>query len=336
MLKIEFQGFKPGVFTTIFGHLYEQVSAPPHPAVYSNSIYPAALEPIVRTMMRGQPYTFISGFGPPPAATYDDEHVMVGFSGGKDSTAVALMLAEMGFKPILMFVSGFNRSYPQELDAAVGIAKKTGFPLRIIRARLSGSSPYPDNPVKNQLILAMMVDYGLRTGIRNYAQGNLHEDKVANTNFETGFSDAIEMYDAAEQLFSQYVPGFRLHSRMIANETVSLEYMTRYPEIRPYISSCLLPLRYKPNVRRANERKFGPLLPGRCGSCYKCCQEYLVDAITGNEILSADHVKHCLAVFRKAWPNLFIPTNPPESDRLVLGKFLDGKRVDLDGVLRCL
>lgn len=122
MYRIEFDGFKPGAFTEVFQRLYSEVgSVVELPAKLHG--YPAALADYIGTLYSRQGKTAQPIVAPAPLPQVhvqpSGNTVLVGFSGGKDSTAAALKLRAMGFAPVLFHVQGINPSYPRELDAAV-------------------------------------------------------------------------------------------------------------------------------------------------------------------------------------------------------------------------
>ena len=328
MLRIEFEGFRPGPFTELFARLYADVSTDPLPPVLDG--YPVELRPYLGTLYRGQPYRLANPVEPPRAvADPGNDTVLVGFSGGKDSTAAALRLQAMGLRPVLWHLKGINPSYPRELAAAAGVARATGFPLKVVQVRHRGRSPYIENPTKNQLILATAVDYGLRTGAGHHAQGGLAVDSASELAFGSGYSDAVECYQTAAAFFASAVQGFHFHARLLKNDTDSFMVVAKHaPHLFPHIQSCMMPVRYRGRLREQNMQKHGvQLLPERCGSCYKCGLEYLHFVLMGLEKPVPGFVEHSVRMLQKG----IVTVSGPGADtrpEVVLPQYIDGEVLD--------
>lgn len=333
MSTTSFVGFKPGWLSCTFRALLDACSAKPLPAKLRG--IPLELEPLLRVLYRGQLPEIVapSPMQSLPQAT-DDSRALVGFSGGKDSLAAALRLRRMGLEVTLLYMKGINRAYPHEEAAAVELAVALGFPLRIIQVKQAGRCAYIENPVKNQFILAVMLDYGLRSGTRNYCQGGLACDHADELNFEAGYSDAEEMFRAAAEFFQLAAPGFTYHLGLLQNDTDALlEVLQTAPEALPLISSCMMTARFKAKLAHGNERKYGlRLMPGRCGSCYKCASEYLHMALAGAAPMNRPYANHCVEVMQKALQQT-IGTGRRYSRAEALGEFIDPSRLPFGGLL---
>lgn len=326
-----FEGFKAGPFSGAFASLYDQVSTDPLPHTLQG--VPQGLEPFVLTMYRGaMPRMVARQDAKPGLMLPNNGGALVGYSGGKDSLAAALRLRAQGFKVRLLFIKGINKSYPGEEQAAAATARAAGFHLYGVKVVQSGKMDYIENPMKNQFIMAIMADFALRAGNgwAVHAQGGLSCDVVATQAFGSGFSDALEMFAAAGEFFARQVRGYSFKAGLLANDTDSiLTILDSDPGLFMHLQSCMLPLRYKPTTRRANERKFGAalLLPGRCGSCYKCAAEYLHLASFGMLPKHAGYAAHCIGVMQKAL-EAKITTGKRYSREEAVAEFVDGKRVD--------
>lgn len=318
--------FTPGVFTQILGRLYVQIVGP-FPTRFEG--YPGSLRPLIDVLARGNPYEFVPGSDPvygdtPPP---NDRAMYVGFSGGKDSTAVALRARREGYDPTLIFVRGINRAYGSEYAAARQVAKAINMPmvtLNVLQSRIA--MPFLENPVKNQLILALMLDHGLTHGVRHYVHGNYANDKTEGMDWKIDFSDSIELYEACASFFSAHVPGYVLHSHFTENGTHSFLALARENErLFDLISSCMTPARYKVAIRRTNEQRFGPLRPGRCGSCYKCVDEYLHLAGLGLDKPDPARVGHAIVTMRKQLRQFFgLKVSPDITDEGLLDELYEG------------
>jgi len=197
--------------------------------------------------------------------------VLVAFSGGKDSLATAITLRKQGYEVVLYLLYGVNRGYLHERKHAQKLAELLQLPYVEERLKMKGKTEYAEHPLKNGLIFMHMLDYAQKHQIGRVAFGAQAEETTVQTNLHEDFSDSRECFDALEAW-----SGVDLHLPL-NTETASFEALYEdNPEWFLHLSSCLLPPYRKPNVQKANLRKFGDvLLPGRCGSCYKCCIEYV-------------------------------------------------------------
>lgn len=124
--------------------------------------------------------------------------IIVCCSGGKDSTALAIKLKEQGYGICLYYVKGINKAYPEEEKQISKIAKYLNVPYYIeSRYKFSGKTDFPDNPIKNQLIISMALNYAYETNNNcNIAFGDFTKDTIDKVDFMTSWSDSIEMHKA--------------------------------------------------------------------------------------------------------------------------------------------
>ena len=247
----------------------------------------------------GQEYTFCENkYKIDTSKVHCDEHddrVVCGFSGGKDSVANALMLKELGYKPTLFFVKGINRSYPQELDYAKRLADRLDMELVIYTIKVSGKCDFFENPTKDQFILATMVDYGLKYNIPNYSFGTYYESELQNMSETYMMSDAAIMFWNALKFYKHFIPEMDIPI-FLENECDAWYEICKYDSsllLDTY--SCMTPLRYRDKLIKQAENKYGiKSLPGRCPSCYKCCNEYATfNAFGLIKDYPEDFIKHC-------------------------------------------
>ena len=207
----------------------------------------------------------------------DPTKVVLAFSGGKDSVAHAAFLKDQNLNPILYFVKRANRSYPNELNVSRTIADILNVPLVEDELHYSGKVTKAESPVKNHLILSLIIEYMIHNNITRCACGTYLEDTLQKTSTHFGLSDAYEFYLAFEKAIKSIFPNFKWLC-WFNSEVHALSYLVKtHPELIKEYQSCILPDRYRPNIKRLNEKKYQiELLPNRCMSCWKCCQEYLI------------------------------------------------------------
>lgn len=299
MVSVETKGLLDGQFTRLFKDLYVKCSSKP----LSNMLnYPVELKTYLDVLYGacGYGYTFGKNhFNISCVETFDshDERVVCAFSGGKDSLANVLLLKSLGYKPILFFVKGINRSYPKEYETSLKLAEVLGMEIVTYTLKVSGKCDFVENPVKNQFILALMVDYGLKLGIPNYSFGAFRGDTVDIMSSDYMLSDAYEMFVSIELFYQHFMPEFNLVN-FLSTETESFYHICNYDKnLLEYTYSCMTPLRYKQNLINGAIKKYGvELLPNRCPSCHKCCIEAITLNAMGVKPYPEDFIKHCYDV----------------------------------------
>lgn len=226
-------------------------------------------------------------------------NVVVAFSGGKDSTATAMKLVSEGKNVYLFYVKGINKAYPDEENHAKEIAAKLGLPIHIENVRQSGKSSFKESPIKNQVIASMALDYAVSNGYgTSIAFGDFTTDNMSNSQFFESWSDTQEMWDAWLCFVKTYVPNVEL---IIPFETYNdtLDIISENKEVLELVCGCILPYRFRAMTKAANEKKYNiELLPNRCGSCWKCCVEYIFLVEKGVFELNKDFYLHCIAFLR--------------------------------------
>jgi len=224
----------------------------------------------------------------------ESNSVMLGFSGGKDSLATAIKLKELGRDIHLYFLQGINKSYTTELDICKNLAQKLNLPLIVEKVIQNGKSDFKENPFKNGVLISLMIERGLRMGVSEYCLGNQSDDNIHNCEVLTEFSDTSEFFEAIKNYFD-----FVNINTYLKDDRDSYETIWKYnPELINNIGSCIMPVFRRPNIKKANKKKFGVELSG-CGSCYKCSIEYIFKSEKGMLPLNIEYLNHCKSILDK-------------------------------------
>ena len=196
----------------------------------------------------------------------------VQFTGGKDSTAAALAAEEQGYRVRPYYLAGLNRGMADEPRYATAICEARGWQLHMDSMAVRGKKQgVLEPPTKNQVsALAMHARMAL-AGDGTWTAGWHYSDTQDRQLLGYDYSDGHDMIARGNAYLQVRYPG----SRYIGHLRDTTECWARVAAagLLGYVKGCVCPLRHKARRRAANELKFGPLLPGRCGSCVKCAWE---------------------------------------------------------------
>ena len=228
---------------------------------------------------------------------YDKKNIIVCFSGGKDSTSVALHYKKLGYNVYLYHVTGLNKTYYNEHVCAEAIAKELGLPLQIEDVSYKGVHEWVEHPIKNMVLANLALSYGIRENISTkIAVGNFYTSSLIDDNFEVCAGDDVEMWHAYEHIISRIIPKFKIY---IANRNYQTAYNTflQHPSLMTKTISCLTPNRFRELFRKRTHNKYNVALwDNRCGCCWKCASEYIWCADHNLQEYNADYYQHCLEV----------------------------------------
>lgn len=303
MRKILYCDAEQGVFLSTFSYLYEQFSVKPLPG--SLAPLPSGLLPylsLVYSAFGKMPPEFAEVPVQEVTVTARPKELLLAFSGGKDSLAVALLARDAAYN-VTNHIAGVNAAFTKsELEHARRLAELLQLPLVVRELKLGKSAKfYTEHPIKNHLILAMMVQYGLPLGTTTYALANITEDyAVSQTNPDANLSDFVELYESLVPFYRQYLPSFNLYFPL-RNTTHALYTIYRHnPAWLDETGYCMTGIHYRPSIRRANQRRFGITPVGdSCGSCKKCSYMYLHKVAFGVISPNPGYLDNCMKALRR-------------------------------------
>lgn len=295
-----------GHFYDKWSLLYEQLTTLPLPAVLGqvpqahamftspdrDLLWPG-LEPYLEILYKavGSPMPVVNviqtDYFAKRLETTQKQSVLLAFSGGKDSVATALLLKK-NYDVTLYHLRGINHGYSHEVDYCRKLALMMELPLveRRVHIKVDKGCPFKENPIKNQLIQAAMLEYGLRNNVRRFAFGSGGGDDITDMseiNPLYCMSDFAGSFAAATEYFYKYVADYScLHLFHTDTEAYWYIYNARPDMMRECsFSSCIMPVYRKPMLHRANVKLFPALETSRCGTCNKCAYEYIHRVLFG-------------------------------------------------------
>ena len=250
---------------------------------------PTCLKPLADCVYNAHNQTYNNFYNKDCNVHYVNEpnfkKVCLGFSSGLDSMYQALVLKDKGYDVTLFHVKGINTyENGQGTKYSKLFAEKYGF--EYVEANIQKTNNkthkykqyWPENPIKNQLILAMMMDWCVENNCILLSLGD---------DFGLGLSDAVvgvNLTDAKEitQHFlkgiDEIVYGFGfIKINEEYNKAHRLKLLMEKGAIDDYYS-CVLPGRFNKKRHINNQDKFGVVLPANnCGcSCRKCAMHNLI------------------------------------------------------------
>lgn len=271
---------------------------------------------------------------PGPSMCGASPGIAVLFSGGNDSVATAIKCKELGVPVYLYHVYGINRSYQDEYAYASRLAVALGLPLHTGRVSVTGvpaRAGWCEHPMKDQLLMAMAMDaMHHRCQLVRYTTGNESETYAKESNVEYNWSDSVEMHEGASHLFRAAMPQYTLEY-YIQHRSDSVSTIVRHSEkLLNMTKSCMTPYRFQAMRRRQNMERYGVALrDNRCGSCYKCCAEYLNTVALGIDSPMPDFIRHCFNFFRERVSIVYGPgVLEGAGDTSVLHTIVDRRFID--------
>lgn len=214
--------------------------------------------------------------------------VVLGFSGGLDSAYHALRLKDMGYTVYLVHLSGLNSYENNNAEkSAVEFSQQNDFELIIVKVKKNAKNKmfWTENPIKNQLIQAICIDFAISKGIDTIGLGDDYSMSFSRPDFilGTNTTDCREIQAAFESFVSQYMPSlrFKMIERPIGsdkeNKLIRIQKLAQHNSLNLYYS-CVGAGRFNQYNRAQNIAKYNISLPQyNCGcSCAKCAMHNLL------------------------------------------------------------
>ena len=326
MITIKPQSYGYGAYTDYMLYLYQELSVMPFPRKlkvpnaawneYLDLIYSACGQPCCE-----KDYCIEL---PRVELRNDNKTVILGFSGGKDSAATAVYFIDNHIACQLYRAKGFNASYPVEQMVAEQFADKTGLKLISHKIAYAGKceydSPTSESVVKDQLIMAMMIDYMIANNYHIFSLGCFRSDSLAIANYKLNLSDSDEIIKAFVKAVKATFPALRYITSPFRTTHHAKAYLYhKHMDWVKHTQSCLIPDRHRNKVRETMSSKYNIVIPpNRCLSCWKCCMDaYLLDQ-WGFETLPADaYQNQVLRILRKSVAEENSSSNPTTDEELL-------------------
>ena len=227
--------------------------------------------------------------------TVDNKNLILSFSGGKDSVAAAMKYQELGYNVYLYHMRHINPSFSDEWECAEELARLLDLPIFFDDIKFKGYHMWMEHPMKNMIIANGALSYGVREGISTHiAFGNYTTSLLEDNVFERCAGDCMDMWDSYDTIISRIIPNFEMGA-ILDNMGDTLNTLADRADLLDASLSCLCRHSLRDYRRQWVKDKFGiELFHKRCGSCYKCCVEYIYMADHNKIKFSEDYYKYCL------------------------------------------
>lgn len=262
--------------------------------------------------------------------------VLVSCGGGKDGFAAAILLEKQGLRPTMFHCHGLNRAYPKEIEAVREASTILGYPAVFRNVQYSSKMRFFSSPVRDQLILAMMLDHASTSRTVNFSMGVEFDNPIAECNHSVNWSDSFEMVAAANKWFSTVYPGYKWHCPIV-NHSQSFRVLFNHDRaLFSAIQSCVMPVRFQGMRKKATEKQYGlKLLPNRCGVCQKCAVEYLHLVCLGHVEPNQPYIERCIEIYRaKSFEVYGVNTFFTWGREALIRKCVDDRYLDLGVLLK--
>lgn len=311
-------------------NLYTLISEPEQIYLNINKYsFPSSFKLLTDTLNLGLSQNFNYQFSPSytflnsSKFTCDNKHIIIAFSGGKDSTALALHYKQLNYDIILYHLHGINKVYSNENKVARSVANYLQLPYVEETIKLEGNHSYLEHPLKNQIIACFMINYLITHKLFNYelGYGDFLQDNINNSKIDRNWSDTIEMWEAFK---ISYLNDIGLKLNIIFNTYIdSLNLLSKNLQLLELTQSCLSPYRFLNNLHNINEKKYNiKLFNHRCGSCWKCCVEYIYLADKKIIPKNNEFYKHSFQILQKKYYSEKININKQATSKEIYEAFL--------------
>lgn len=225
----------------------------------------------------------------------ENNNIILAFSGGKDSIASAMRFKQFGYNVYLYHMRNINPTFSDEWECAQKLADMLELPIFIDEVHFKMFHKWTEHPMKNMLIANGALSYGIREGITTHiAFGNYTTSYLVDNVFDRCAGDCMDMWENYDEIIQRSIPTFEMDANL-DNMGDTLNMLADRPDLLNESLSCLCRHSLRDYRKNWVKQKYGiDLFARRCGSCYKCCVEYIYMADHDKLPFSEGYYKYCL------------------------------------------
>ena len=279
---------------------------------------PSFLEELAKTVIakhRQSTDLIVHEFDTNRGKNLDNRKVIIGFSSGLDSVYQAICLLEKGYDVTLFFLKNINTYENGQSTKAVDrifdiLSTRFNSKVHLLEASISKNSKkenewrqhWPENPIKNQLILSIMADYALQNEIGLLSLGDDFGLSIDDAVLGINLTDAREMTQSFLKGLSQ-VCELRFMKVDRSSKLERLMKLSSYNLLDEFYS-CVQAGRFNKMFHEKAEKKFNvKLFAHNCGCyCRKCAMHNLLLHYGHIKRFSDEFVDACWKVM---WKNSY-------------------------------
>ena len=237
-----------------------------------------------------------------PVVNSDEKAIVLGFSVGLDSVFQAIDLMERGYRVILYHLKNINTyENGQATKQCPVIAEKLGMEyVESVINKRRGEQEVPENPFKNELILALMIDYALENDIQCVSLGDDLNLSLADAAVGINVTDAHEVTESFFRGLANHVSIRFLPIMDHAEKLDRIKKLMEYGLENDYYS-CVQSGRFNASLHhKAQEKYHIELFDHNCGCyCRKCAMHNLLMHYGGVKTFPQDFVDACWKILWK-------------------------------------
>lgn len=282
-------------YTQMFSDIYDNFNK----EVFDNIIeIPTGFKPVIDMVydFHNQKYNNITEYTfPTITLNNNNKDVLISLSGGLDSIGQALDLYEQGYIIHLFHVKGLNT---YENNQSTKICREFANIMKFdyievdCKKVAKKTDPYkqfwPENPVKNQMVFSIMVDYCYGKGYKLISAGDALTLGIETRTVGVNLTDCNELTIKFWNGIKTYVNNLEF----IPTYTTKFEKLLKLKQydLLDLYYPCLNAGRFNQSLHKQFEQKFNVKIPKYlCGYCRKCVNSILM-LHYGNIITYPDEV----------------------------------------------
>jgi len=211
-----------------------------------------------------------------------DNKVLLACSGGLDSIYQIFQLKDMGYDPILFHLKHVNMyENGQSYNTLKEFIDDFGIKMICPTLKHIQNSNYvkywAENPIKNQMIMFLMIDYCKENNINKICMDGSWEFPIKETTCGIDVADAPENYKTLLECLSNYVENLEFIKTEHPSKIDKIKFLDN-KGLMKYVYSCLGPGKFNEYRHNEIQKKYNiELFEHNCGCyCRKCAHHNLL------------------------------------------------------------
>ena len=225
--------------------------------------------------------------------------VLLACSGGLDSIYQIFQLKEMGYEPILFHLKHANmyengQAYNSLKEFVDKYNIKLVCPILKHIQNSNYTKHWAENPIKNQMIMFLMIDYCKENNINKICMDGSWEFPIEETTCGIDVADAPENYQVLLECLNNYIENLEFIQTGHPSKIEKIKYLDN-KGLMKYVYSCLGSGKFNKYRHDEIEKKYNiKLFEHNCGCyCRKCAHHNLLMHYSGYKKFPDDFIERC-------------------------------------------